>query len=219
MANPSPTSTPFTDWMDIKAAARRASSFRSQCTYDPTPRGTPYASTSKTPPTESFSFLRRSISATMASDAPASAQRTGDASTASRSAGSGGFPRAFTRPICTTCDSTSIPSSVRNALQRAPAATRAAVSRALARSRTLRTSSKPYFNVPTRSACPGRGRVSRFVGSGSPSAAMSSRYLVSNSTFGIVIATGAPKVRPCRTPARRSKASASNRWRPPRPYP
>ncbi len=37
------------------------------------------------------------------------------------------------------------PSSARNALQTAPIATRAAVSRALARSRTLRTSSNPYF--------------------------------------------------------------------------
>ena len=34
----------------------------------------------------------------------------------------------------------------------APAATRAAVSRALARSSELRTSSKPYFMVPGRSA-------------------------------------------------------------------
>ena len=32
VANPSPTSTPFTDWMLISAAASRASSLRSQCT-------------------------------------------------------------------------------------------------------------------------------------------------------------------------------------------
>ena len=45
-------------------------------------------------------------------------------------------------------------------LATAPSATRAAVSRALARSRTGRASSKSYFCMPTRSAWPGRGRVS-----------------------------------------------------------
>ncbi len=40
-----------------------------------------------------------------------------------------------------------------------PRATRAAVSRALARSSTGRASVKSYFCIPTRSACPGRGRV------------------------------------------------------------
>ena len=49
-------------------------------------------------------------------------------------------------------------------MQQAPTATRAAVSRALARSSTLRTSSNPYFCAPTRSACPGRGRVRRCAG-------------------------------------------------------
>ena len=41
-----------------------------------------------------------------------------------------------------------------------PSATRAAVSRAEARSRIGRASSKSYFCMPTRSAWPGRGRVS-----------------------------------------------------------
>ena len=50
------------------------------------------------------------------------------------------------------------PTAVRNPLAIDPAATRAAVSRALARSRTLRTSVKPNFWRPARSACPGRGR-------------------------------------------------------------
>ena len=40
-----------------------------------------------------------------------------------------------------------------------PSATRAAVSRAEARSRIGRASSKSYFCMPTRSAWPGRGRV------------------------------------------------------------
>jgi len=50
------------------------------------------------------------------------------------------------------------PSAARNWRATAPAATRAAVSRALARSSTLRASSKPYFCRPARSAWPGRGR-------------------------------------------------------------
>ena len=48
----------------------------------------------------------------------------------------------------------------RNARATAPNATRAAVSRALARSKIGRASSKSYFCIPTKSACPGLGRVS-----------------------------------------------------------
>ena len=42
----------------------------------------------------------------------------------------------------------------------APSATLAAVSRALALSKIGRASSKSYFCIPTKSACPGLGRVS-----------------------------------------------------------
>ena len=52
-----------------------------------------------------------------------------------------------------------MPNSASRRLQTPPTATRAAVSRALARSRIGRTSSKPYFTVPARSAWPGRRRV------------------------------------------------------------
>ena len=129
-----------------------------------------------------------------------------------RSSGTGTFrERLRTFPICTTCENTSIANPCRNALQNEPAATLAAVSRALARSSTLRTSSNPYLIVPTRSAWPGRGRVSRCDGSAGPSTAMSSRYFVSHSTFGIVMAIGDPRVRPWRTPATTSNASASRR--------
>ena len=55
---------------------------------------------------------------------------------------------ASTPVIWITCEKTSTPSSRRNALATAPPATRAAVSRALARSRTFRTSVSPYFCVP-----------------------------------------------------------------------
>ena len=55
--------------------------------------------------------------------------------------------------------------------------------------------------LPARSACPGRGRVRRASGPCAPSTPIRSRYFDSNSAFGIVIATGEPSVRPCRTPA------------------
>ena len=57
-----------------------------------------------------------------------------------------------TGPSCTTCDRTLIDRRASNALAHAPAATRAAVSRAEARSSTLRTSVWPYFRTPARSA-------------------------------------------------------------------
>ena len=50
-----------------------------------------------------------------------------------------------------------MPSSASSPFVIAPTATRAAVSRAEARSSTLRTSSRSYFMTPERSACPGRG--------------------------------------------------------------
>ncbi len=57
-----------------------------------------------------------------------------------------------TGPIWTTWLTIPIPNSARNAFDTAPAATRAAVSRAEARSRTSRASPKPYFCMPGRSA-------------------------------------------------------------------
>ncbi len=57
-----------------------------------------------------------------------------------------------------TCETISTPRARRNAFASAPPATRAAVSRALARSSTLRMSVKPNFWAPARSAWPGRGR-------------------------------------------------------------
>ncbi len=143
----------------MTAWASRPSRRSSQDTCDPSPGTTPKARTSKMPPSDSFAFLVASISATIAALASGSRQRTGDSSTPSkssgaRSAGSG----AVTEPMRVTWLSTVTPSARRNALASAPAATRAAVSRALARSRTLRTSVKPYFWTPARSAWPGRGR-------------------------------------------------------------
>ena len=64
-----------------------------------------------------------------------------------------------TVPMRVTCERTSTPSARRNALASAPAATRAAVSRADARSSTLRTSVWPNFWIPARSAWPGPRKV------------------------------------------------------------
>jgi hypothetical protein len=67
--------------------------------------------------------------------------------------GSGVAGSTAALPMLTTWLSTSMPYAWRSsALATVPSATRAAVSRALARSSTGRASSKPYFCMPTRSA-------------------------------------------------------------------
>ena len=62
-------------------------------------------------------------------------------------------------PMRTTWLRISMPKRRSSALATPPAATRAAVSRALARSRIGRRSPVPYLSIPARSACPGRGSV------------------------------------------------------------
>ena len=99
-----------------------------------------------------------SIRAIIRASAPGSGQRSGLASVSSRVRVQASRSSA-TPPTSAVNDQTSIPSSARKARQTAPAATRAAVSRADARSRTGRTSSKPYLRAPARSAWPGRTRV------------------------------------------------------------
>ena len=97
----------------------------------------------------------------------------------------------------------------------APTATRAAVSRALARSSTLRMSSWPYFTTPARSAWPGRGRVTggaigaRRRRPASPAPTYIVRCQFSQSLFGISSAIGAPVVRPWRMPLSGSARSDS----------
>ncbi len=92
--------------------------------------------------------------------ASSSRQRTGLASTFAKSSTVSGRSScgAVTEVMRVTCERISTPTAFRNAFASAPPATRAAVSRALARSRMLRTSPVRYFHVPTRSAWPGRGR-------------------------------------------------------------
>ena len=127
---------------------------RSQWTWLPSPGGRPWTSTSTTPPRVSPSFLAASTSATSRALASGSSTRTGLASIAARSEGCGTTSVAASwPPMLTTCESTSTPYAWRSRpFATAPSATRAAVSRALARSRTGRASSNPYFCMPTRSA-------------------------------------------------------------------
>ena len=114
----------------------------SQCDVRPSPGDEPYASTSKTPPSVSFALRGRSISSTIAAAASGSRQRTGDSSTprnppAEVVAASGARHRADLHDVAADLDA-ELPR--RSAFATAPAATRAAVSRALARSSTSRTS-------------------------------------------------------------------------------
>ena len=100
----------------------------------------------------------------------------------------------------------SIPKRASSCRASEPTATRAAVSRALARSSTSRMSSWPYLTTPARSAWPGRGRVT--AGRSDRPVALcrlsASTCIVccqfSQSLFGISSAIGAPVVTPWRTP-------------------
>ena len=137
----------------------RPSSRSSHDTCEPKPGASPNARSSKIPPSDSLRLRSTLISWTIAALASASRQRTGDASTSAKSSNARSVRSgARTEAICVTWETTSAPTARRKALASAPAATRAAVSRALARSSTLRTSVKPNFQTPARSAWPGRGR-------------------------------------------------------------
>ena len=207
--NASPISTPLIAWMDISAAASRASSLRSHCTWLPRPGGTPYASTSTMPPRVSASFLAASTSATIRALASGSRQRNGSASIRSASSGRATRPGlTATEPSSTTCETISMPSAWRSsALATAPSATRAAVSRALARSRIGRASVWPYFCMPARSAWPGRGRVSGALRawpastSGSTGSAAITVCHLGHSVLPTRIATGLPSVQAVPQPA------------------
>ena len=106
--------------------------------------------TSNTPPIDSLALRCTLMWPTIARLASRSRQRTGSSSTPVEVGERQRRRRARgarTLPIWTTCERISTPSARRNARASAPPATRAAVSRALARSSTLRTSVKPYFCV------------------------------------------------------------------------
>ncbi len=190
--------------------------------------------TSKAPPIVSPASLARSMAAIIRCSTSASTQRSGlsSGSAAARSnvtavpAGRAASPRTKTWLVMLA------PARASNCLAMAPAATRAAVSRALARSRTSRTSVRPYLATPARSACPGRGRVtgerrapppSTTGGSlFSPLSALSAPTRIvycqfGQSRFSISIAIGPPIVSPARTPDSTSARSDSIAMRRPRP--
>ncbi len=82
-SKPAPRLTAFTAGIDISAWAMRPSRRRSHCANEPSPAGTPRATTSNTPPTLSPARLAASISATIAAATAGSQQRTGLWSTSS----------------------------------------------------------------------------------------------------------------------------------------
>ena len=94
-----------------------------------------------------------------------------------------------------------------------PAATIAAVCRALARSSALRTSSSPYFMTPARSAWPGPRQRHRLlalsVGSPSGGQGLMPQVQFLWSRLRTTSASGVPSVRPCRRPASTSTSSVS----------
>ena len=163
---------------------------------------------------------------TIAADNCASKALNGSASMAARSEG---FGNAISRPpstepIETVWVTSSIPRAFRKLLATRPSATRAAVSRADARSKTGLESRKPYFCIPVKSACPGRGLVSASarapvsLSCSTGSADITSCHL-GHSVFATVMATGPPIESPCLTPPLIETSSCSNCIRAPRPYP
>ncbi len=210
----------------MSAAPSRASSFLSHWVKLPSPGGSPYTTTSTTPPRVSPSLRAASTSAIIRALVSASAQRTGSSSMRARSAGSGtGVPSGTaTEPSATTCETISTPRACASSFRAtSPSATRAAVSRALARSRMGRASACPNFCMPARSAWPGRGRVSgalRACSSSSSRETGSGDMTVSHLGHSVLptrMATGPPSVTPCRTPPVSSTSSCSNFIRAPRP--
>src|SRR6478672_8355280 len=226
-SNPSPTSTPLIAWMPISAPASLASRRRSQCTWEPRPGGRPWTTTSTTPPRVSPSLWAWSMAATIAAAASGSRQRTGSSSRRATSSGSGQSPAgARTPPSSTTWETMRAPTACSRKFEATrPSATRAAVSRAEARSRIGRASSKSYFCMPARSACPGRGRVrealraSASSSTGSTGSADMTFSHLGHSVLPTSIATGPPRVVPWRTPPTIVTSSCSNFIRAPRPYP
>ena len=200
---PMPMPTPLIAWMDINAWARRPSSLRSHCTWLPSPIGRPRTITSKLPPTVSpapfVASMTRFICCSTSALTQFNSESAGMASTSSNVTASG-LP-IDADPMLTMCETMRMPSCPRNCLQMAPTATRAAVSRALARSRTLRISVWSYFTTPARSTWPGRGRVTAgrswpgVSAVGGPSTAIV-RCQFSQSLLAIISEIGAPVVTP-----------------------
>ena len=141
-SKPSPIATALIAWIERIACPRRPSSRSSQDTWDPRPGTSPNARTSNTPPERLVRLAqpvdlgdhRRGRLGVQAAN-----RRLVDRTRNPPAPGRRGAERSRA-VIWITCENTSTPSSRRNAFATAPPATRAAVSRALARSRMSRTS-------------------------------------------------------------------------------
>ena len=187
--------------MPIRAPASRESRRRSQCTCEPRPdrhavgQHLDHAA-------EGVAVLVRLVD--LGDHRLARRRRRGSAPGRRRAAPRRRAPAArragpWPPPSSTTWETISIPVvSLRYDRATAPSATRAAVSRALARSRIGRASSKPYFCMPARSAWPGRGRVSGALRASSASisgstgsAAITCSHL-GHSVLPTITATGLP---------------------------
>ncbi len=141
-ANPLPSSKPLLAGTDSMAPASRASVLPN--TGSPQPAGRPRTAQATTPPTESCASRAATTSAVKRSAAAGSGQRTGWASTAA-SVTTSGSTAADSVPTASTQATTSTPHRTRSSCRAtAPAATRAAVSRALARPPPLRAR-RPYL--------------------------------------------------------------------------
>ena len=217
-SKPAPISTPLMAWIPSIAWPSRPSSRVCPLTCDPRPGSGSNTHTSKMPPSVSLSCPAALMAARMRSVASPSRARTGLSSTPSKSASDRSSRMgACSGPTCTTWLRTSMPYRRMRALATPPAATRAAVSRALARSRMLRRSSVSYFCMPARSAWPGRGSVIGSTSDAGSQMAMRSSDQFAKSRFITISATGLPSVRPCRMPAVTCTRSVSIFCRPPRP--
>ena len=147
-AKPLPISNPLAAGSDSIALARSASSLSN--TGSPSPGGTPRATASTTPPSESPAFRASSMRSIMRSAVAASGQRTMLASTASRVtvAASTVASMSATRSTQATMSTGWSPRAAAQLASSwratAPAATRPTVSRALARPPPCQAR-MPYF--------------------------------------------------------------------------
>ena len=99
-ANPAPYSNPRTAGSDNSALPRSA--FNLSNTGSPSPGGTPVATSSQTPPTESRSLRTASTSSIIRAAASGTGQRTGEASTCSSVTDAGSGTSARTSPTRVT---------------------------------------------------------------------------------------------------------------------
>ena len=150
---------------------------------------------------------------------PGSKQRTGEASTASRSAGVGRTPiGAATPPMATTWDTTSTPMRAQEQLGERPGRH---PGRGLAGRGPLERVAGVVVAVLLHGGQVGVARAAARSAAccGSPGAGDISCSHFGHSGLGTSISTGPPSVRPWRTPPTRLSSSRSNRWRGPRPKP